>query len=404
LTVIGLGVARVVFLCGFAWLNLKRPLIAPVVNGSSPLHSVLIPAYNEAKVIAACIEHVLGSDYPNLEVIVVDDGSRDGTSAVVRARFAGDCRVRLITIANRGKAGALNVGLRQARGSVVVALDADTQFRPETISNLVRWFADEQVAAVAGNAKVGNRVNLITRCQALEYVTAQNLERRALAALGCVTVVPGAVGAWRREVLDRIGGFPEDTVAEDQDLTIAIQKMGYRVLFDADAVALTEAPQSVAGLAKQRFRWAFGTLQCLWKHRDIAFRRRYGPLGLIALPQTVVFQVLFSVLSPLIDLTFIWQLASIAFDFWNHGDQASYDQFLTTLIYYMVFVVIDVAGAVIAFAIERGERWSLLWCLVVQRYGYRQLMYYVVLRALTAAINGLFVGWGKLERKATVAA
>ena len=161
-----------------------------------------------------------------------------------------------------------------------MALDADTQFEPDAISRLVRWFADPKVGAVAGNAKVGNRINMITRWQALEYVTSQNLERRALAALGCITVVPGAVGAWRREALERLGGFPLDTLAEDQDLTIALQTAGYTVLFDSTAIAWTEAPDTVTGLAKQRFRWAYGTLQCLWKYRGVTLQPRYGALGL----------------------------------------------------------------------------------------------------------------------------
>ena len=204
--------------------------------------SVLIPAYNEEKVIALTVERILSSDYRNLEVLVIDDGSADHTAEVVRNRFADEKRVTLISIPNGGKANALNTALRQATGTVVVALDADTQFNADTISRLVRWFADPEIGAVAGNAKVGNRINMITRWQALEYIVAQNLERRALSALDTLTVVPGAVGAWRREALLDMGGFPADTLAEDQDLTIAIQTAGYRVLFDTTAIAWTEAP------------------------------------------------------------------------------------------------------------------------------------------------------------------
>ena len=167
---------------------------------------------------------------------------------------------------------------------------------------MTRWFSDETIGAVAGNAKVGNRINLLTRWQALEYITAQNLERRALGALDCITVVPGAVGAWRRSALVKLGGFPTDTLAEDQDLTIAIQKAGYRAIFDADAVAWTEAPDTVAGLAKQRFRWSFGTLQCLWKHAEVTLRPRSGALGLVALPQAWLFQIVLGLISPFVDL------------------------------------------------------------------------------------------------------
>ncbi|NMW26218.1 glycosyltransferase family 2 protein, partial [Rhodanobacter denitrificans] len=233
----------------------ERRRTMPVLPDDPPLVSVLIPAYNEEKVIASSIRHILKSRYANLEVIVVDDGSIDATSAVVRQHYAHEPRVRLISIPNGGKAHAVNTALRESNGAVVVALDADTQFERDTIPRLVRWFADPKVGAVAGNAKVGNRINLITLWQALEYITAQNLERRALAALGAITVVPGAVGAWRREALERLGGFPSDTLAEDQDLTIAVQKAGYHTLFDAEAIAWTEAPDTARGLARQRFRW-----------------------------------------------------------------------------------------------------------------------------------------------------
>ncbi len=259
---------------------------------------MLIPAFNEEKVIVATVERILASDYANMEVLVIDDGSKDHTAYIVRSHFAQDARVTVMSIPNGGKANALNVGMAAAKGDVIVALDADTQFEAATIARLVRWFTDPTIGAVAGNAKVGNRINMITRWQALEYIVAQNLERRALSALDTLTVVPGAVGAWRKSVLQELGGFPADTLAEDQDLTIAIQTRGYRVHFDPTAVAWTEAPATVRGLAKQRFRWAYGTLQCLWKYRRITFNAEYGELGLVALPQVWLFQILLTTLAP----------------------------------------------------------------------------------------------------------
>src|SRR5436305_391324 len=201
----------------------------------------------------------------------------------------------------------------EAKGEVIVALDADTLFPADTIPKLARWFADPRVGAVAGNALVGNRNNLITRWQALEYVTAQNLERRALAVLGAVTVVPGAVGAWRREALEQLGGYPADTLAEDQDLTLAAQRAGWRVEFDPDARAYTEAPETVAGLLKQRFRWSFGTLQCIWKHRSALFNPKHPVLGFVALPQIWLFQIILSAIAPLVDLAVIWSLISAVY-------------------------------------------------------------------------------------------
>ncbi len=248
---------------------MRRRTQWPAIDPELAFVSVLIPAFNEARVIEESVRRVMASDQVRLEVIVIDDGSTDGTGDIVERAFASDPRVRLVRLENGGKARALNHGLALAGGDVIVSLDADTQFEPMTIARLGRWFADPRLGAVAGNAKVGNRFNLVTRFQALEYVTAQNLERRALARLDAITVVPGAVGAWRAETLRQVGGYPGDTLAEDQDLTIAIQRAGWRVRYDQTAVAWTEAPETLAALAKQRFRWAFGTLQCLWKHRGI---------------------------------------------------------------------------------------------------------------------------------------
>ena len=404
LTTIALGFARLLFLCG---LGLKsyfddRRRQAPAEPQVQPLVSVLIPAFNEEKVIAESVARILESRHANLEVIVIDDGSKDRTSDVVRARFGGDARVTLITIENSGKAAAVNTGLARARGDVVIALDADTQFEPDAISKLIRWFADPKVGAVAGNAKVGNRINVITRWQALEYITAQNLERRAIAALDCITVVPGAVGAWRRAALVELGGFPGNTLAEDQDLTIALQRAGYRALFDAEAVAWTEAPDTVSGLARQRFRWAYGTLQCLWKHRSACLNPRYGALGLVALPQAWLFQIVFAMLSPVLDLMLVWQVVGTELDYLQHREQFNPNNLMLTLGYYALFMAVDLGAALVAFLMERKEQWSLLWWLVAQRFGYRQIMYYVVLKSLATALTGPFVGWGKLERTATV--
>jgi len=404
LAAIGLGLARVLFLCILGLIHKWRELrlVPPVLPADAPLISVLIPAHNEARVIVASIQRILHSTYPRLEVIVIDDGSSDETSAVVSANFPASNTVTLITIPNGGKASALNIGLGMARGSVIVALDADTQFEPETISCLARWFSDPTVGAVAGNAKVGNRVNTITNWQALEYISAQNLERRALMVLGCITVVPGAVGAWRRSVLDELGGFPSNTLAEDQDLTIAVQKARYQVLYDSAAIAWTEAPDTVQGLIRQRFRWAFGTFQCVWKHRDALFARRYGTLGFIALPQVILFQIVLAAISPLLDLALVLQLVKTGIDYLQHRGQFDPSNLYLTTIYFLVFMTVDTVAVAIALAMEKQEEWSLLPLLALQRFGYRQLLYYVVIKSVFSATRGNRVGWGDQERKGTV--
>jgi peptidoglycan-N-acetylglucosamine deacetylase len=399
-----LGIGRLLMLCGLAITNRLRKKHEPAISDHGPAVTVLIPAFNEEKVIVTTVERILASHYRDLEVLVIDDGSKDHTAYIVRSHFMRERSVGVISVPNGGKAAALNVGLANARGDIVVALDADTQFNPDTISRLVRWFDDPHVGAVAGNAKVGNRINMITRWQALEYIVAQNLERRALSALDTLTVVPGAVGAWRRAALAQLGGFPLDTLAEDQDLTIAIQVAGYRVLFDSSAIAWTEAPATVKGLAKQRFRWAYGTLQCLWKYRRITFNPKFPQLGMIALPQVWMFQILLTTLAPLADLLLVWQLVGQWISYSQHGAEFQSNDLRTVGIYYCLFIVVDLLAAVIGFLMERKEDWNLLWWLMLQRFGYRQIMYYVVVRSIATALRGPFVGWGKLERHGTVKA
>ena len=400
---IALGIGRAVTLTVLALFPDRRR--NPEANpGYAPKVTVIVPAYNEERVIEASVRRILESDYPELEVIVADDGSKDQTSAIVARAFADEPRVRLLTLANGGKASALNRALRHASGEIVVALDADTQFERSCISLLVRWFADERIGAVAGNAKVGNRVNLVTRWQSVEYVTAQNVGRRALARFDAITVVPGAVGAWRRAALDSVGGYPEDTLAEDQDLTIAIQRKGWKVAYDEQAVAWTEAPETFAALAKQRFRWSFGTLQCLCKHRGVLAARRPGGLAFIGMPQAWLFQIFFAVVSPLIDLALAVSIGGTVVRVLEHGWAQTQTDVLRMGAYWLAFVAIDLACGLVAYRLDvRSEKFRPL-LLLAQRFVYRQVMYSVVIRAVNAALAGMAQGWGKLERTGRVTA
>ena len=205
--------------------------------------------------------------------------------------FGADSRVHIIHQVNRGKSAALSLAMSQAKTKIVVTIDADTEIEPDAISKLLRHFSDPRVGAVAGNVKVGNRTRWLTRWQALEYITSQNMEKRAFDLLNCITVVPGALGAWRTEAIEAAGGITSDTVAEDADLTIAIRRLGWRISYDEEAIAWTEAPETPGALIRQRFRWTFGTLQSFWKHRDTLLRPKYGTLGWIALPNIFVFQL-----------------------------------------------------------------------------------------------------------------
>lgn len=396
-----MGIARAIGMTALAWWQSRSIRRSPPV--STPRVSVIIPAYNEERVIAASVTRVLASDYPALEVIVADDGSKDRTAAIVAQSFGSDSRVTLLTLANGGKATALNRALRHARGEVIIALDADTQFEPTTIRRLARWFADPEIGAVAGDARVGNRINLVTRWQAIEYVTAQNLERRALAGFDAMTVVPGAVGAWRRSALDAVGGYPENTLAEDQDLTIAVQRAGWRVTFDPRATAWTEAPESFRALAKQRYRWAFGTLQCLWKHRQVLRRGEPAGLAWIGMPQAWLFQIALAAVSPLIDLALVLSIIGTAMRVSAHGWAQTSGDVVTMALYWLAFTAVDTICGWIAYRLDgRAGRFP-GFLLIAQRIAYRQVMYWVVLRAISSAIGGWAVGWGKLERSGRVA-
>ncbi len=364
--------------------------------------SVLVPAYNEVRVIVRTVESLLASNGPPFDVLVIDDGSTDGTYERVVERFGDEPRVKAIRQANAGKPAALNNGLARTDADVVIALDADTLFRPETVPALLAPFADPAVGAVAGNAKVGNRINLLTRWQALEYITSQNLERRAFDVLNGITVVPGAVGAWRRTLVLEAGGFSSDTLAEDADLTLAILRRGHRVRYAQDAVAYTEAPDTVPAFLKQRFRWLYGTMQAAWKARGAFFSSRAGGLGFFALPNLFVFQIIFPLVSPFVDLQVLFAVALAAWRRTQHPDDAVSGGLGPTLLYWALFTGLDVLVVLTAFLLERREDWSLLRSVLLQRFLYRQLMYYVAIKSVLTAIRGTVVGWGKLERKATV--
>ncbi|MBL0241626.1 MAG: glycosyltransferase [Chloracidobacterium sp.] len=405
--ILGLGRMVVIGILAFAqYVRSRRRELTHFGEQFQPPVSVIVPAFNEGKVIVRTVESLLASDYPNFEIIVVDDGSTDDTFELSKKTFGDNPKVSVHRKENGGKAEALNFGWRLAKGDVIIGLDADTMFATGTIAALAHRFADERIGAVAGNAKVGNRINIVTKWQALEYVTSQNFDRRAFASLNCITVVPGSVGAWRRTVLEETGGFSSDTLAEDQDLTIQVRKLGYTIGYEEDAVGLTEAPDSLRNLAKQRFRWSYGTLQCMWKHKNALLNPRYGTLGFVAMPNVWIFQVLFPLISPLMDLMFIWSLIGALIGYLEH--QQEYSTTPTNLnqviFYYALFLAVDWFGAFAAFLMEKGEEKKLLGWLVIQRCGYRQVMYWVMVKSVWTAIRGAVVGWGKLERKATVTA
>ena len=221
-------------------------------------------------------------------------------------------------------------------------MDADTLFKPNTISKLVRNFDNPRVGAVAGNAKVGNRINLLTYWQALEYITSQNLDRRAFSLMNCITVVPGSVGAWRRKAVLAAGGFSNRTLAEDADLTFFIIRLGYKVVYEDGAIAYTEAPDTVKSFIKQRFRWMYGTLQTAWKHKEAVNCPGCRALGFFAIPNVFIFQVFFPLISPFMDLTIITSLFWVTFQKYHHPlDYSAAFAFKKLFYFYLLFLLVD---------------------------------------------------------------
>ncbi len=376
--------------------------------GFAPPVAILIPAYNEEKVIERTVRAALMSHYPNFRVIVIDDGSKDKTYEVAKNAFASEIasgKVLVLTKPNSGKAHALNFALEYVTEEIFVGIDADTVIARDAVSRLVPQFLDSRVGAVAGNAKVGNRVNLWTRWQALEYITSQNFERRALNALGAVSVVPGAIGAWRTQLVREAGGYHVDTVAEDGDLTMALLENGYRVTYEDRAIAWTEAPINANGLMRQRFRWSFGIMQAVYKHRR-AFLRK-GVLGWVALPNILVFQILLPLVSPFIDIMFVVGLINYALQRYFHPLTTNPADLQKLVAFFATFMVIDFIASTIAFLLERREVNSkengwLLAHVWLQRFAYRQVFSVVLVKTLKRAMEGGAFAWDKLERTATL--
>jgi cellulose synthase/poly-beta-1,6-N-acetylglucosamine synthase-like glycosyltransferase/peptidoglycan/xylan/chitin deacetylase (PgdA/CDA1 family) len=387
LLAIFLGVFRIILFSILAVKQRRRLAKLPTVAEFHPTVTVVIPAYNEGVVVCNTVQSVLESSYPNLEIMVVDDGSTDDTFIRLQEKYAAHPQVTLIHKENGGKSTALNLALERATGEIIVSMDADTIFLPSTIRNLVRQFIDPQVGAVAGNVKVGNRINILTIWQSIEYITNQNFDRLAFAAMNSVPVIPGAVGAWRREAIQKAGGFEDNTLAEDTDLTFKIRCLGYHTCCDNDAIAYTEAPDSIRQLAKQRFRWSFGILQALWKHRHKLFRPKYGAFGSFVMPSMWIYNIFLQAIAPLVDLSVLYLIFT--------GD------FMQVVFYLSVFFVLDLLAAFIAMRFDNEKSSQLVW-LFWQRFFYREFMYFVILRSLFTAMRGGLVGWGNLQRRATV--
>lgn len=358
-----------------------------------PAVSIIVPAYNEEVNAINTINNLLEQNYPSFEIIFVDDGSKDSTYKKVADTFHNHPVIKVFTKPNGGKASALNFGIAKNTNEYVVCIDADTQLQYDAVTQLMKYFSVSQsVGAVAGNVKVGNVKNMLTRWQSIEYITAQNFDRRAFDLINGITVVPGAIGAFKKEAIEKAGGFTTDTLAEDCDITIRILRAGYTVRNCTEAIAVTEAPETLTQLMKQRFRWSYGIMQSFWKNRDACFRPKYKSLGLIALPNVLIFQVLLPILAPLADAMLLFSLI------WNrHNPESLYK----IALFYGAFLLVDMLVGVIAFSLEKEKPGKLIW-IIPQRFVYRQLMYIILFRAIKKAIKGENQGWGILKRTGNV--
>jgi len=386
-----LSVFRLILLAVLAYIKKRKEKKylenLPASTDFCPKVSIIVPAYNEEVNIVSSMNNLLKTDYPEFEIVFVNDGSKDRTFEVAKAAFEGNPKVRLFDKPNGGKASALNFGIEHAMGEIMVCIDADTQLQSDAVSFLIPHFIDEDVAAVAGNVKVGNEVNLLTRWQAIEYITSQNFDRRAFDLLNSITVVPGANGAFRKTALEEVGLYTTDTLAEDCDVTIRLLREGYKVVNDPKAIAYTEAPESVNMFLRQRFRWNYGIMQCFWKHKDTLFNSKYQWLGWAALPNLLFFQLLLPIIAPLADLITIIGLLM------GNG--------MNLLGYYLLFLSVETLSAAVAFSFEGESKKRLIW-LIPQRFYYRQIMYYVAIKSLNKAIRGGVMSWGVLKRTGNV--
>jgi cellulose synthase/poly-beta-1,6-N-acetylglucosamine synthase-like glycosyltransferase/spore germination protein YaaH/peptidoglycan/xylan/chitin deacetylase (PgdA/CDA1 family) len=390
-----LGMARILLMGVLAFLQYrktKKQTFLPAPALFSKKVCVIVPAYNEEINAVKTIRNLLQQEYSNFGIIFVDDGSTDNTFKNVQQAFANHAKVKVYTKPNGGKASALNYGIRHTDSEYVVCIDADTQLMPDAIQKMMKYFYDERVAAVAGNVKVGNEKNILTTWQSIEYTTAQNFDRRAFDYVNGISVVPGAIGAFKTSAIKEAGGFTTDTLAEDCDLTIRILRNGHIIRNCSDAIAVTESPETLKQFMKQRFRWSYGIMQSFWKNKDACFNPRYKSLGMISLPNILLFQVIMPIIAPLADLLFFFSIA------WNWNDATSLQLILG---YYAVFLLIDVAVSAMAFSFEKEKLTKLLW-LLPQRFVYRQLMYVILFRSLARAIKGETQGWGVLKRTGNV--
>lgn len=358
----------------------------PAMKGDSPSVDIVLPMYNEDKVIVKTINNLLNISYAKYSVIVVDDGSTDGSYGIAKANFGEHPRVKLLTQPNAGKSAALNRAMNASQSDIIICIDADTLVKPDVIDKILPYFQDEKVAAVSGSVRVGNRINQLTDMQYIEYMTIQNHERIVFEQVNGILVVPGALGAFRLAAVKAVGGFVSDALAEDCDITLRMLCKNYVIKNASEAMSFTEAPDTPRMFFKQRVRWTVGLVQGLFKHAKQLTRQSNKALAFLVIPYTWLYRIILPFFIPLADYVFI-------FCFFFLEQQQVFHYYLACLLTEVLITLV--------LLIQKGERINPLKIFVLQRF-YRHLTFITYLNIFSKWISGNLYGWGKIPRQGNV--
>jgi len=348
-----------------------------------PLVSIIVPAYNEELTLENCIKSLRKQTYKNIEIVIVDDGSKDKTKDLGKLLESKYSNVSFFSKKNGGKASALNYGIYRANGEIVISMDADSMFLIDTIRQLVLSFCNPNVVAVGGNVKVVNRQKLINKFQAVEYITGLGIQRRAFASLNCMQVISGAVGAFRRKELIEVGGYSTDTIVEDMDITISLARLGHKIDYNANAIAYTEAPETINDFIKQRYRWVYGGFQVVRKHRDLIFNAKYKNIGLIGMP----YFLLFPWVDVLISFLFFFAVIRVIFSgYW-----------IGMLVFYLFMSFVQSTILIYALLMDK-EKKRLVVLSGFDSLWYNHLISFITIKAGVNYLMGRKTSWNKLVR------
>ena len=351
-----------------------------------PKVTIIVPAYNEDVTIATSIKSLVQQTYNNLEIIIMDDGSKDNTYKIAK-KFEGSFEektLRVLTKKNGGKSRALNFAIDRSSGELIMCVDADSKLEKDAVALMVRYFKDPQISAVAGSVFVSNRVNLLTKLQALEYIEGLNMVRNAQAFLKLVNIIPGPIGMFRKSAIKEVGGYAHDTFAEDCDLTLKLIEKGHKIDFEPEAVAHTEAPDELLDLLKQRYRWTRGILQAIRKHSYNLWN--FKNFNFTFVLWYMLFEAIFW---PFMDLFATMFVVYVSFS-----------QGVNTLLifWWALFTILDIAGALYCVLIT-NETKSLAFYAVFYRLYFISIVNTSKIFATIEEWFQIEMSWGKLDRK-----